>query len=256
MIGYSFDHLLSMSTPIGTFEHAEGRNPRREHGYCTDDMARVLAVTSREPAPAPAVVELAQTAYRFVVAAQDAEGQVRNRCDADGRWTDAYGVEDCWGRSLWGLGTAARLGHNGTLRRAALASFDRSAEQRSPHRRAMAFAALGAAEVLVSDPSHTRAQLLLIDAAEAIGAPSADPAWCWMEPRLSYANAAVAEALIAAGDLLGRADLLRDGMSVLAWLLDRETIDGHLSPTPVGGSGPRRPRPRVRPTADRGRGDG
>ncbi len=239
MIGYSFDHLLSISTSIGTFEHAEGRNPRREHGYCTDDLARVLVVASREPAPAPAVVELAQTAYRFVADAQDVDGKIRNRCDADGRWTDAHGVDDCWGRSLWGLGTAVRLGHNGALRRAALVSFERSAHQRSPHRRAMAFAALGAAEVLQSIPGHTDAQRLLIDAAESIGAPSPDPAWSWMEPRLSYANAAVAEALIAAGDLLGRADLLRDGMIVLAWLLERETIDGHLSPTPVGGSGPR-----------------
>ena len=27
---------------------------------------------------------------------------------------------------------------------------------------------------------------------------------------------------------------------MLRWLLDHETIDGHLSPTPVGGAGPRR----------------
>ena len=32
--------------------HAE---PRPEHGYCTDDMARVLVVASREPEPAPGV---------------------------------------------------------------------------------------------------------------------------------------------------------------------------------------------------------
>jgi hypothetical protein len=103
----------------------------------------------------------------------------------------------------------------------------------------MVFAALGAAEVLAIDPSHARARLLLVDAADKIGRPSPlDTQWPWPEPRLSYANAAVPEALIAAGDALGRTELIDHGLVLLGWLLDRETVDGHLSPTPVGGSGP------------------
>ena len=41
-----------MTDRYGTYEHADGSAPRPEHGYCTDDMARVLVVTSREPVPA------------------------------------------------------------------------------------------------------------------------------------------------------------------------------------------------------------
>ena len=44
--------------------------------------------------------------------------------------------------------------------------------------------------------------------------------------------------MIAAGSTLGRPLLLRRGLDLLGWLLDRETRDGHLSVTPVGGSGP------------------
>jgi hypothetical protein len=102
----------------------------------------------------------------------------------------------------------------------------------------MAFAALGAAEVLAIDPRHRRARLLIADAAGTIGRPASDPLWPWPEPRLSYANAAVAEALIAAGDVLERSDLIDDGLGLLGWLLRCETVDDHLSPTPVGGSGP------------------
>ena len=40
----------------------------------------------------------------------------------------------------------------------ALAGFDRAARLRSPHRRAMAFAALGAAEVLAVLPDHREAR--------------------------------------------------------------------------------------------------
>ena len=48
-----FDHLLHMTDARGTFEHAKLTEPRPEHGYCTDDMARVLVVSTREPHPDP-----------------------------------------------------------------------------------------------------------------------------------------------------------------------------------------------------------
>jgi hypothetical protein len=124
------------------------------------------------------------------------------------------------------------------MRQVALAHFDHGVQQRSPWPRSMAFAALGAAEVLAANPHHHRARLLLADAAETIGRPGPDPEWPWPEQRLTYANAALPEALIAAGDLLDRADLVGDGLTMLAWLLARETVGDHLSPTPVGGSGP------------------
>jgi hypothetical protein len=62
--------------------------------------------------------------------------------------------------------------------------------------------------------------------------------WPWPEPRLTYANAVLPEALIAAGTALDRPAVVQDGLVLLRWLLDRETRDGHLSPTPAGGAGP------------------
>ena len=62
--------------------------------------------------------------------------------------------------------------------------------------------------------------------------------WPWPEPRLTYANGILPEAMIAAGVALGDPDLKQHGLDLLEWLLDRETSDGHLSPTPVGGRGP------------------
>ncbi len=44
----SFGHLLSMSDAIGLFEHADHAQPRREEGYCTDDVARLLIAIVRE----------------------------------------------------------------------------------------------------------------------------------------------------------------------------------------------------------------
>lgn len=124
------------------------------------------------------------------------------------------------------------------MRASALSYFNHGVKQRSPHRRAMAFAALGAAEVADHDHDHrhVRASALLADAIVTIGPLSTETEWPWPEPRLSYANAAVPEALIAAGHILDRPEVLDDGLTLLRWLLDRETVDGHLSPTPVGGA--------------------
>jgi hypothetical protein len=138
---------------------------------------------------------------------------------------------------VWAFGSAARFAHDEWMRGSALSYFGHAVGQRSPHRRAMAFAALGAAELLAVEPRHLRARQLLADTVENIGPVNPDATWPWPEERLSYANAAVAEALIAAGSLLERPAVLTDGLALLRWLLDRQLVDGHLSLVPVGGAG-------------------
>jgi hypothetical protein len=78
---------------------------------------------------------------------------------------------------------------------------------------------------------------MLADALEVIGPISAG-AWPWPEPRLTYANATVAEAVIGAGAALEDAPALERGLTMLAWLLELETPLGHLSVTGIGGRGP------------------
>ncbi len=234
----SFAHLSAMTDEHGTFEHADHTEPRRSHGYCTDDMARLLVVSSREPDADGTVRSLARTAFRFLVDAQRADGKVRNRMTEAGRWVGRHGTEDCWGRTLWAFGTAAARSDEEWLWSASVTNFERSADQRSPWPRAMAFAALGAAELLKVEPSHRRARSLLADAATVIGDAGPDPAWPWPEPRLTYANAVLPDALMAAGVALDRTDLVDAGLRLLEWLVSRQTNGGHLSLVPVGGADP------------------
>jgi hypothetical protein len=235
--------MARMTDEYGTYEHADHSTPRREHGYCTDDMARVLVVASREQDPEPFVCDLARKALRFVADAQGPRGDCRNRRDRWGQWHGPYSAEDCWGRSLWGLGTAAARSPNQLVRQVALAHFERGAQQRSRWPRAMAFAALGAHEVLAVDPEHREALGLLVECAVALGDLGPAVSWPWPEPRLSYANAVLPDAMIATGADLGRPDLVDKGLDLLAWLLDHETTGGHLSVTPAGGEGPDDGRP-------------
>lgn len=233
-----FGHLLSMTDERGTFEHALFSEPRPEHGYCTDDMARVLVVAARERGRVPAIRNLAMLSLRFLDDALDSQGRCRNRMNRGGAWEDSPALDDCWGRTISGLGAAVSHSDDDLICQLAGTGLERAMGQRSSWPRAMAFAALGAAEVLSVDPDDASARTLLSDAADAMTKPSQHAGWPWPEQLLTYANASLPEAMIAAGAALERPILLRHGLELLEWLVDHESRNGHLSVTAVGGSGP------------------
>ncbi|WP_410810066.1 glycosyltransferase [Micromonospora sp. 067-2] len=231
----SFAHLTRLSDDTGLFEHARHAIVRREHGYCTDDVARGLVVTSREPEPTEGVLRLAERYLAFLTHAQDDGGAFHNRLGFDRRWTDEPGLGDWWGRALWGLGTAVARSPATWIREEALVAFSRGATRRSPAPHAMAFAGLGAAEVLRRHPGHVAAAALLTDAAGTVGTPGSDPRWPWPRERLTYANAALAEVVIAASQLRHGGPPLDDGLRMLTWLRAVQLRDGRLSVVPVKG---------------------
>ena len=238
-----FDHLLRLSDETGVLEHARGAVPRRQYGYCTDDVARALVVISRQPSPPAEVFALGERCLAFLVHAQSGDGASHNRLGYDRRWEDEPGLGDCWGRSLWGSGTAAARGRSARFRADALLHFEAGAVCRPASPRAMAFAALGAAEVLSVRSDHAGARDLLKAAGAALSGARPDEPWPWPEPRLAYANARWAEGLLAAGSALDDDRLVDEGLRLLEWLLAVETAGDHLSLTPVGGWGSGEPRP-------------
>ena len=152
----SFVHLLAMSDDIGTFEHALYRTPRLEHGYCVDDVARVLLVVYDEPTGSQTLVELEQNSLRFVIDAQDGRGRTRNRRDVNGLWTSDAVVDDCWGRSVWAMGVASVRAGDAQLRRFASGIYDLCCTQVTTSPRAMAFAALGAEQAATAPQAPPR----------------------------------------------------------------------------------------------------
>lgn len=244
----SYAYLSHLSDDVGLFEHAELTRPRTEHGYCVDDVARGLVVAGREPARPAELDHLAEVYLAFVVDAVTPSGAVHNRRVYGGGWTDAPSFDDCWGRALWGLGTAvARLPE---LADRALHAFETAARGRSRSPRAMAFAAMGAAEVLAQDAGHAPSRTLLTDAAYRVDTATmsnlraSGGRWLWPEDRLAYANAVFPETLLAAGVLAPDDELLGRGLTQLEWLVTREIADdGHLSVVPTSGWAEGEPQP-------------
>jgi hypothetical protein len=234
----NFAHLLSLSGPYGTYEHADHAIPRVEHGYCTDDVARVLLVASRESDPSPELCRLARSSLEFLRGAQSSDGRFTNRRGASGSWRGAATSDDCWGRAVWSLGTAIARSCDSDLVNAATQLFKRSVKVVSPSLRSMAFAAFGATEVLSVDPSNEDARAMVLSASTLLDRPEPISGWHWCEHQLAYANAALPEAMVVAGSIVGNDRLVETGLRQLKWLLDMASSEGHLSVTPASGRRP------------------
>ena len=231
-------HLSRMTDDRGIFEHALHEHPRFEHGYCTDDNARLLVVTARAGKDTQEAQILERVAARFVLESIREDGLCHNRMSFERMWQDTPSTDDCWGRAIWGLGTAVAQSQDTEVRNRCFDAFAFATQARSFSLRAMCFAAIGAGEVLHVDPSNQSARDLLVDMTAMFGFhPDGKGAWKWPESRLAYSNALLPEAMMVCGLLLDNSALQVRGLNLLEWLLEVETLGEHLSVTPVGGRG-------------------
>ena len=236
----NFQHLFRLSDDTGILEHALLCVPRHEHGYCVDDVARALIVICREKSVSPNMTDLARRCLAFLNHAMRVDNKFHNRLSYQREWLDDIGSDDCQGRALWALGTAATMAPTQELRDIARRMFDEaSTEFSSPYLRSNAFAALGAAKFLEFYSKHKQAAELLkstshniINCIEPISVR-----WLWPETLLTYDNARIPQALIAAGKLLEEPSTLSMGLHLLDWLIDIEWHKTHFSFTPVDGRG-------------------
>ncbi len=235
-------HLRALTDASGVWEHALMSTPRREHGFCTDDNARALIVASRHATECGDGIDLAGIYLAFVLDARTPTGAFHNRRDANYGWTDDVGSDDSQGRAWWGLGVASHSGPTPAIRSAAADAFTTCDAFTSPHLRANAFAVLGACEVLLAEPGHPAATDLVVRGSGTIfdACRGRVP---WPETRLTYDNARLPEALLAAGASLGDRHMISTGLRLLRWLVRVETSGDRFSFTPAGGWAPGEPRP-------------
>ncbi|MEO6014244.1 MAG: glycosyltransferase, partial [Devosia sp.] len=238
------DHLRAMTDDTGLFQHAVHSVPDRTHGYCVDDNARglllstVLNTVGGEHLPERMILSFAA----FVQHAFNPDTKrFRNFMSFDRRWLEPQGSEDSHGRTLWSLGAAARLDTSSARQRWAAALFAEALPVvdafASP--RAWAFTLLGLdayCSAVPGDVVAKHARLRLADRLVLLLARVETPDWIWFEENLAYDNARFSEALILAGKATGSEAYVEAGLSTLDWLTHRQT-----SPTglfrPVGTEG-------------------
>lgn len=245
-------HLERLRTPLGLYQHAIGAVPDPRHGFCTDDMARALVVERLQCRSAPGRGPAAgvRDALAFLEAAYSpASGRFRNFRAADGHWLEEVGSEDSHGRALQALGALIvdPLQVPLAARARALFTAGLPAARDFGHLRPRAYTVLGCAAALAAEPDVPLRRTLTRLAGGLADAVTSAPerlGWPWPERVVTYDNAMLPAALIAAGACLGRDDWLTQGSTLLAWLAAAQTApDGHLRPVGNAGWWPRGGRP-------------
>lgn len=221
-------HLEVLTGPFGLYEHALMERPRQSCGYTTDDNGRALVILGRLDPDHPCAMR-----YLEFVLTGRVPGGWHNRMSPSGRWVDVRGPEDAHGRALWGLGCALATHDPSRV----FPVFSGGLDLDTLHARSNAYAVFGAVAALTAWPSAPRVEKFLRRTAHRLPRPRR-AAWAWPEPRLTYDNARIPEALIAAGSTLDDDSMVSDGLTLLEWLMQVERAGSGFSFTPVGGRGP------------------
>jgi hypothetical protein len=242
----SRDHLDSMTSPIGLWQHARGADPDPRFGFCTDDVARAIVVDTlhaRELGWAAVDVSIRRSLLFLQQAFDRPTGRFLNFRDADGQWLEDGASEDCHARALGGLAAIMVEVPGSELADAARRLFVQALPA------AAYFAAIRAiSAALIACDSVVEAELpaeagpvlakLCTNLVAAFGDPPAE--WPWPDPILTYENPLVPRALIVAGVRGRRRPVVARGLAVLDWLIDVQASEsGNFSPIGNRGWWPR-----------------
>ncbi len=220
-------HLVRLFDDVGIFQHATGTVPAREHGYCVDDVGRALPVVAdlATTRPEPCWSEFAYRCLAYLLHAYtDGQGGLRNFMGYDRQWLDHPHDGDHVGRAIGGLSRfVERCDDDGArlvasrLRRSLIASLP---SDHTLHTCAYVLPVLGPAH---ADLAHAMATWL----DDALKLNSRRD-WVRFDRALSYDNARVPLALMSAGRLLKRDDLVERGVLSLDWYRGLVQRDDHF----------------------------
>ena len=224
-------HFLSMCDSTGLLQHAVHSVPDRAHGYCVDDNARALLLSSTLASSGETRLPEPLTA-RFAAFLQHAWNadtrRFRNFMSYDRQWLEPQGSEDSHGRTLWALGECARSDTDPSRRRWAAALFKTALPAVEPFQspRAWAFTLLGLdayCALVVGDLTAGRMREVLAERLVDAFQASETQDWCWFEDLLAYDNARLSQALLVTGAAIEKPLVVKIGLTSLRWLMMLQT---------------------------------
>ena len=213
-------------------QHAVHSVADRAHGYCVDDNARALLLSSALANSGEAQLLSEIDTARFAAFIQHAWNpdtrRFRNFMSYDRRWLEESGSEDSHGRTLWALAECARTDTDPSRRRWAAALFKTALPvvEAFSSPRAWAFALLGLdayCALEAGDLFASRMRRLLADRLMALFRASQRKDWLWFEDVLAYDNARLSQALIQTGLATHTPSYVEAGLRSLRWLMSLQT---------------------------------
>jgi glycosyltransferase involved in cell wall biosynthesis len=245
-------HFLSLCDSTGMLQHAVHSIPDRAHGYCVDDNARALLLSSAIAHTREALSDTFPA--RFAAFIQHAWNpktrRFRNFMSYDRQWLEECGSEDSQGRTLWALADCARKDADSSRRIWAATLFKTAlpiAEEFSSPR-AWAFSLLALHAYCApsgGDVLANRLRRLLADRLVARFSATETNDWRWFEDMLAYDNARLPQALIETGLATSMASYVDIGLRSLRWLMALQTAPtGYFRPVGTRSFGKLRQKPK------------
>jgi hypothetical protein len=245
-------HFLSLCDSTGILQHAVHSVPDRSHGYCTDDNARALLLSSMLAHFGESQLSKSVTA-RFAAFIQHAwnpdSRRFRNFMSYDRRWLELQGSEDSHGRTLWALAECARTDIDLSRRKWAEALFKMALpiveDFSSPRAWAFSLLALDVyCKLAGGDVLGNRLRKLLANRLMSLISVTETRDWVWFEDVLAYDNARIPQALIQTGLTTHTPSYVEVGLRSLRWLTALQTTSsGYFRPVGTNSFGRLRQRP-------------
>lgn len=239
------DHLYHLTDDTGILQHATFTIPNYHEGYCIDDNARALIVSTylaelelgNGQSSTLMNRYLAFIAYAF----NHETGRFRNFMDYQRNWLEEHGSEDSHGRTLWALGTIIARADSLAFKSIASSLFEQAlpAILTTTSPRAWAFAQLGIHEYLQrfsGDRLVSQIRAELADRLLNLYQVSHTDEWNWYENELAYCNAVLPHAMLLGGRGTDNDAMIEAGIESLNWLNNVQRIQGEQF-VPVGSNG-------------------
>jgi len=232
------DHLERMTDQTGLLQHATYHIPNLKEGYCVDDNARALILTTllhHSSKNKKQIDHWTDLYLAFLSYAFDFEKcRFRNFMNYEHHWQEDSYSEDAHARAIWAtgfiLGHSSNQGHRKLCESLFQCGLPPMLEFTSP--RAWAFAILGILEYLASSEGDCNTRHigdLLAEKLLHFYYRNTTPTWKWFEPYVTYDNARLSQALISYGKT--HPEMLDIGLTSLRWLLQEQLSQkGHFSP--------------------------
>ena len=231
------DGLRALTDDVGMFQHKKFSTIARKEGYTTDDNARALiaSLMHYRNIRDPDSLQLAETYLSFMLHMQREDGRFHNLMGFDRRFRDDIGSEDCMGHALWACGYALIADAPEEMRLVAKEIFDRCL----PHSRlftsprAKALTILGLHHYQRAFPEDRNPSRHIEEVSSELITQygvEADDEWRWFESYITYANARLPQALLAAHLSTGDPSCLKIALDSLDFLVEIHIADGVFMP--------------------------
>lgn len=209
---YNLNHIKKCTTPTGLLQFCKAERPLLESGYTLDDNARAFIALVEYYALRPdhSILKNIRIYFDFIERMQLASGRFINYLDHNenpSTQNSKENLDDANGRAIWALGTMA-ANHQmfepiylEKIKQMMDKSYDMLAKISSP--RSIAFALKGLVKYVqvTKEPNFLQLIAKMARKLELLYLNHKNDEHRWFEPKLTYANAILPEALLLAANM-------------------------------------------------------